>query len=551
MRRVRHQIETFGPSSLMMECQGTAFGAPIRTRDGVTMAKQVGSEPSGAHTPSDAARLDDSHDPTRSGERRRRQSQLRHSLSLTFLSTLVPGLGLLWTKRRTLGLALLTVTVLAGLGLGVFLFSGSLITGAANVLTSTGLKIALAALIAALILWLTSIVLTARATRTDAWSRRSDVIFKVFTALMCLAVTMPLARAGSTVAVTQDAFGTMFIKNDKGAGSTKENAFKKKDRVNLMLVGSDAGADRQGIRTDSLMVASIDTHTGDTTLISIPRNWNYVPFPESDPLHKLYPNGFHCPERGAGDPCWMDAVWGEADTQHPELFKGEKYAGLNTTRDVVEEIVGMPIDYSTVINLKGFQDLVDAMGGVDMTIPPGGIAIGGKIEGGAIVPGSITGRIPEGRKHLNGQQALWYSRSRVETGDGDRMRRQRCMVNALIDQTDPISMVNKFPAIMKVAKENILIDLPQSELPDLADLANTMRKGQTKSVNLAYPIISDSHPDFDKVRALIKKGMDRSTTAPRPKATPSSSSSAPSASSSSSSSSSSSDQAVDDTKATC
>ncbi|STD17671.1 LCP family protein [Dermacoccus nishinomiyaensis] len=508
------------------------------------MARQAEHEPSGAHAPSDV---------TRSSERQRRRATLRRSLSLTFLSTLVPGLGLMWTKRRTVGVILLLIAVIAGIALSIFLLSGNVLTGAANVLTSTGLKLALVALAAALVLWLTSIVLTARTTHTDGWSHRGDILFKAFTALMCLAVTMPLARAVSTVTVTQDAFGTMFIKNGKGAASTKENAFKKKARVNLMLVGSDAGSDRTGIRTDSLMVASIDTHTGDTTLISIPRNWNYVPFPESNPLHKLYPNGFHCPERGAGDPCWMDAVWSEADTQHPELFPGEQYAGLNATRDVVQEIIGMPIDYSTVINLKGFQDLVDAMGGVDMTIPPGGIAIGGKIEGGAIVPGSITGRIPEGRQHLNGQQALWYSRSRVETGDGDRMRRQRCMVNALIDQTNPISLVNQFPSIMKVAKENILLDLPQSELPDLADLANTMKKGQTKSVNLAYPVISDSHPDYDKVRALIKKGMDRSTPAPKPKSSSSASSStAPNSSSSSAStSSSSSDQAIDDTTATC
>ena len=190
---------------------------------------------------------------------------------------------------------------------------------------------------------------------------------------------------------------------------------------------------------------------------------------------------------------------------------------------------------------------LDAMGGVDMTIPAGGIAIGGKIEGGAIVPGSITGRIPEGRQHLNGQQALWYSRSRVETGDGDRMRRQRCMVNALIDQTNPVSLVNQFPSIMKVAKENILLDLPQSELPDLADLANTMKKGQMKSVNLAYPIISDSNPDYDKVRSLVKKGLERpkATKKPAPKKTSTSSSTTPSTSTSTT------EEPVSDTTSTC
>lgn len=482
---------------------------------------------------------------TRSGERQRRRVSLRRSLSLTFLSTLLPGLGLVWTRRRRLGILLAAFTLLALLTLAVVLVGGGLITGAANVLTAKGLKIALAVTIGAILLWLFSIVLTARTTHMTAWSRRGETVFKGFTALMCLAVTLPAAEAVRYVTVTQDAFGSIFIKNG-GGQSAKENAFKRHERVNFLLVGSDAGKDRFEVRTDSVMVASVDTKTGDTTLISIPRNWQKVPFPTSNPLHDLYPDGFTCPDRGASEQCIMDAVWTEATVQHPELFKGQQYAGLNSTRDVVTEITGLEIDYSTVINLEGFQDLVDAMGGVDMTIPPGGIAIGGKIVNG--VKTGITGRIPEGEQHLDGQQALWYARSRVETGDGDRMRRQRCMVNALVSQTNPFQMVQRFPDIMKVAKENILLDLPQDQLPDLADLANTMKKGQMKSVNLAYPIISDSNPDYDKVRLLVKKGLERpkATKKPAPKKTSTSSSTT-----TPSTSTSTTEEPVSDTTSTC
>lgn len=482
---------------------------------------------------------------TRSGERARRRATLRRSLSLTFLSTLLPGLGLVWTKRRRLGVLLAAFTLLTLLALAVVLVGGGMLNGAATVLTSKGLRIALAVALAGLVLWLVSIVVTARTTHERSWTRRGETVFKAFTALMCLAVTLPAAEAVRYVAVTQDAFGSMFITNDKGS-APKENAFRKKDRVNFLLIGSDAGADRVGLRTDSMMVASVDTHTGDTTLISIPRNWNHVPFPASNPLHDIYPDGFTCkPGRTTSNPCWMDAVWAEADTEHPELFKGQQYAGLNTTRDVISEITGLPIDYSTVINLQGFRDLVDAMGGVDLTIPQGGIAIGGKIVNG--VQTGITGRIPEGKQHLNGQLALWYARSRVETGDGDRMRRQRCMVNALVNQSNPVSLVQRFPDIMKVAKENILVDLPQDQLPDLAGLAETMKKGQMKSVNLAYPVISDANPDFAKVRELVQKGLER----PKPTAKPAPKTTSSSSSTTQSSSSSSTTEAVSDTTATC
>ena len=487
---------------------------------------------------------------SRAAARQRRGRMLRRFLTLTFLSTLLPGLGLLFTRRRRLGIVLLAITLIGLLALGVLFFAGGAVSGAAHALTQGGLRTALIVIAVATVLWLLSVAITARTTRSRAWSRFGEGVFRAFTAFMALAVTLPAAQAVRYVAVTEDAFGTIFI--DSSAGQKKDNAFKKKDRVNFLLIGSDAGADRTGIRTDSLMVASVDTKTGDTTLISIPRNLQRVPFPADNPLHKLYPDGFYCPDKPTQ--CIMDAVWAQAGEEHPDLFPGEQYPGLRTTIGVVSEITGLPIDYSTVINLQGFRDLVDAMGGVDVNVPKGGIAIGGRIVGGVVQPGSITGRIPEGPQHLDGQHALWYARSRVETGDADRMRRQRCMVNALISQADPISMVQRFPDIMRVAKENILLDLPQSQLPDLADLANEIKHGKMKSVNLAYPVISDANPDFDKIRALVQKGLERPKETAKPSARPSTarpSTSSTNSGADSTSSSSSSADAVSDTAASC
>ena len=65
-------------------------------------------------------------------------------------------------------------------------------------------------------------------------------------------------------------------------------------RVNVLLIGSDAGADRDGVRTDSPILASIDTHTGDAVLFGIPRNLQHVPFPPGTPMAEQYPDGFYC-----------------------------------------------------------------------------------------------------------------------------------------------------------------------------------------------------------------------------------------------------------------
>jgi len=69
------------------------------------------------------------------------------------------------------------------------------------------------------------------------------------------------------------------------------------------------------------------------------------------------------------------------------------------------------------------------------------IPIGGSHDAsGGITPGSIKGWIEKGTQHLNGYKALWFSRSRATTDDYSRMRRQRCMVGALLTQVNPVAL---------------------------------------------------------------------------------------------------------------
>ena len=146
------------------------------------------------------------------------------------------------------------------------------------------------------------------------------------------------------------------------ADTAAEDPWADVPRVNTLLIGSDAGKDRWGTRTDSMMVVSTNTKTGDTLLIGIPRNLERVPFPESNPLHALYPNGYDC-----GDQCLMNGIWTLAEGR-PDLFPGVKNPGRKSTVDVVGEITGLDINQSVVINLRGFKALVDAMGGVDVNV---------------------------------------------------------------------------------------------------------------------------------------------------------------------------------------
>ena len=80
---------------------------------------------------------------------------------------------------------------------------------------------------------------------------------------------------------------------EPGEPQPSVDPWAKKPRLNLLLLGGDAGKGRTGTRTDTVIVASIDTKTGDTTLVSLPRNTGRMPFPADSPLQRLLPERLH------------------------------------------------------------------------------------------------------------------------------------------------------------------------------------------------------------------------------------------------------------------
>ncbi|AKU18293.1 LCP family protein [Luteipulveratus mongoliensis] len=454
--------------------------------------------------------------------RGRRGREVRRALRLTMLSTVFPGLGLVFTRRHRFGFLLLTSAALVALALAFLVANGGIIEAASRFLTEKGLYSLLALFMVGGVLWVFGIMLTARETSKRGWGGGARWLMRLFTAAMCLVVAVPAARATQYVLVTQDAFNSIFQDHFSGRGAQAQkpgggsDPWKDVPRLNMLLLGSDAGKGRQNTRTDSMMIASINTKTGDTALISVPRNLENVPIPESNPLHSVYPNGYKCPQHA----CLMDAIWHEVEINHPDLFKGEQDAGLHTTEEVLEQVVGLDIDYTVVINLAGFQQLVDSMGGVKLNVPKPGIAIGGSIKNGREVPGSVTGMVKPGYRKLNGYEALWYSRSRVRDQDGDnsRMRRQRCMVNALISQSNPPKLLKQFPDIMSAAAENIRIDMPRDDLPAFANLAQRMKGGNMRSVSFSK-VINGADPDFGKIHSLVQEAINAPHDPAAPKAT--------------------------------
>lgn len=428
--------------------------------------------------------------------------------ALTILS-LIPGAGLLAAGRRRIGAVLLALVVVALAAVAAFALTGDVTTRVLRmaVRPSDLLVIAIVVGVAALV-WCLTIVATALAAKPDRPSRVQAGLATLLVTALCVAVIAPSSVGVRYALIQRDLVTSLFPSGGSGTkvpgaaapDTQKKDPWANTPRVNVLLLGSDAGSDRTGVRTDSMMVASIDTHTGDALLIGIPRSLQNVPFPTSNPLHKVWPNGFNC-----GSPCLMNAVWTQA-VQHKDLFPGVKNPGLVTTRDVIGEVTGLRIDTYVIVDPKGFTSLVDAMGGVNVDVKQR-LPIGGGLIDGTTRHRPVTGYIEPGKQRLNGYEAMWYTRSRSSTDDYDRMRRQRCMIGNLVDQVNPVTMLSKYAKLASVLKNNLQTDISQDQLSAWVDLAMRMKDGQIRSLPLTLNVIKTYDPDFNAIRAYIQAGL--------------------------------------------
>lgn len=458
------------------------------------------------------------------------RTSLRSFLGLTLLGTVLPGSGLLLAGRRWAGGLLLGAFVGLVVGATVYFAWHGTDGAVVRAISVAGdPKILLAVVIvgaAFLLAWLGSVWWTAAITWPSRPQTGRRVFASVVAALLTIVLVAPAAAAGRYALIQRDLVASLFkdspARNGKSPHSGEDDAWAGFPRVNILLVGSDSGPDRTGVRTDSMMLASIDTHTGDTVLFGLPRNLEKAPFPPGTPLAKIWPNGYNC-----GSECLLNAVWGEGVT-HASLYPGDPQPGLTALSQSVTAITGLSPDYAAVVNMASFSALVNAMGGVDITVKQR-VPIGGRLDANhQIVPGSIHGWIEPGRQHLDGYHAMWYARGRVTTDDYDRMRRQRCMVGALVKQVNPVTMIQRYPALATVAKDNLYTNIPQADLGAFAQLVMRMKNGKIRSLPFSNKVVDVTDPNYPLIQAKVAEaiagGGTSSASTPSASSTPSPSS---------------------------
>ena len=449
---------------------------------------------SGDEPPSDRGPRDERPEPSRRG------GSLGRVAAWTVGTTVLPGLGLVTTRMRKLGWVLLGVLAAVVLGVAAFLLLGDPLRTGVKLVTHRGVLIALlVAAAVAMIVWMVQIVLAALAHSTaQRLERRRRLVALGLAAVMVIAVGLPFGRGVQSLWATQGLLGSdsVFSRSGSSTLADGEDPWAGVGRINILMLGQDAGQDRTGTRPDTIMVASVDTATGKTALFSIPRNLEKVHFPEGTVAAEKFPDGFDYYGKNQN---LINAVWAWAE-ENKDLFPGDDSPGLTATTWAVEETLGLKTDYYAQVNLQGFEDMVNAIGGVDMVverrIPIGGgtnQATGGKYP--------ITGYIEPGQQHLDGYHALWYARSREGSDDFNRMCRQQRMVRVVTEESNPATLAMSIPGLVTATENNIVTDIPTSDIDAFAELALRIKDSGFKS----YPITQDVTPSYDADWDYLKK----------------------------------------------
>jgi LCP family protein required for cell wall assembly len=412
------------------------------------------------------------------------------------LASVLPGLGHLLAGRVRTGLALLAAAAATVVGGAYALRS----VRPEQVMVRPGLLLAVAvALLTAGLLWCAVICSAYRASAPVGQARVAPLRGRVVVLAVCLAVMTPAALSAQQVHAAARAL-EVFADNPPGGPRTPFDGHR---RINLLLLGSDAGRDRTGARTDVIVIASIDTATGQTALISLPRNLQNIPLRPGTRLARAYPDGFR--------DFWFGLY--TAVQRNPTLWPGvsAKRAAATAMADTVGYVTKLPIDRYVVIGMAGFRRLIDALGGVTLRVRSGDgrpIPIGGSHSAGGRVLSRPHGQIPLGEQHLGGEQALWYVRSRFNAGDGERQARQRCFLTALARQSDPTSVARAVRRFTAASRQVMLTNVTRAELADLVALARRdARTARIDRVTILDVVGSSYHPNIRAIRHRLAAVM--------------------------------------------
>jgi anionic cell wall polymer biosynthesis LytR-Cps2A-Psr (LCP) family protein len=290
-------------------------------------------------------------------------------------------------------------------------------------------------------------------------------------------------------------------------------AWAQDNRLNILVAGTDSRSDEgvsdNSLRTDTMLLMTIDIQECKAAMFSFPRNMctptisgscgpagsesrypDFLQIPLPPESAGAYPNGVF--------PDMLNALWRRA-AERGDAFPGSEGIGPDCSQQfdcerawraltgTIQQMAGVQIDGIVSVNLKGFTSLVDNLPeqcvAKDLRVQLGNRECYGGIWINAPQPihddvyhtsqqELIEVDIPKGCHYFDSEMALAYSRSRHESSDYDRARRQQYVLQQMRKQLDPIGLLPHIPALLNVAQQNLFMTFGDADIPYLAEAAS-------------------------------------------------------------------------------
>lgn len=375
--------------------------------------------------------------------------------------------------------ALLSWTSLLGF------YTGAWIPDALSLLRAVPLLLVQALLFGYALLWLVLGIDTLRLVRLVRVRPAARVGVALLAAALLVITSGTAVWAGQRVGSLRETLAALFA-------ASAPSVPPSDGYYNILLLGADSGEGRDSMRFDSISVVSVNAETGGVVITGIPRDLHGPPF-SAGPMQDLYPDGF---EGHVSEDCgWtgginqlMNAVEVCRDDRGTGLYPDAAAQGstpaIEATKQAAEGVLGIEIPYYVFIDMHGFADLIDALGGVDITVQERLPKGGGPAYDGQDAEEWAIGWIEAGPQHMDGDTAQWYARSRYTTSDWDRMRRQRELQQAILAQMNPANVMLRFQEVMQAGSDLVSTDLPAGMLPYFAELALKAKEQPVTAVEL-------------------------------------------------------------------
>ncbi|BDI21605.1 LCP family protein [Herbiconiux sp. L3-i23] len=425
----------------------------------------------------------------------------RRGWFLVVLNLLVPGAAQTLAGNRRLGRFALGTTLalwaLVVLTVAVyFLWPSVIFTAATNPIVLWVVQILL---VGYAVVWIVVTLDTLRLVRFVRVRPPMRPAIAVFSIAALVLLTGTAAYGTMIAGVTRDTISNVF------QAAPPEPPIN--GRYNILLLGGDAGPDREGLRPDSISVVSIEDATGKVSMFGLPRDLTNIPFSPESPMLANYPDGYGYDDYCDVDVCMLNSIYTEVTLKSPDLYPNAlaegSEPGIEAMRDAVEGALGIQIQYYVLIDMYGFEQLINALGGITIDVKER-IPIGGSED-----LSDVETWIEPGVQHLDGNWALWYARSRhgSDTGDYARMQRQREVQQAMIQQMDPANVLARFQDVAAAGADVVKTDVPQGTLGHFVELALKAKGQPITDLEFVPPTIDPEAPDYALIQQMTAQAM--------------------------------------------